>query len=59
MIDPSGRSLRLVTLPSNAAKVNSISRGMAQSDRGQPHRAFLNDESRSSDNARPALWPHH
>ena len=28
-------------------------------DRGQPHRAVLDDENRSSGNARPALRPHH
>ena len=46
-----------------ASSVDPVSRsqcgGMAQSDRGQPHRAILDDESRFSRNARPALWPHH
>jgi NAD(P)-dependent dehydrogenase (short-subunit alcohol dehydrogenase family) len=56
---------RIDILVNNAAAsaVNTLPRshcrGMAQSDRGQPHRAVLDDESGSSANARPALRPHH
>ena len=55
---------RIDILVNNAAlPLRHVSRShrrrMAQSDRGQPHRAVLDDESRSSANARPTFWPHH